>query len=140
MSNIVKGGDAVTLNYEGRVEDGSTFHTFDEDPITVEMGSGSLVKGLEEQLIGMTEGEEKEFRVAPENGYGLEKSELIQTVGSGVFAETEITPEIGMIFKTPHGNCHITKIDVDKIEISYNHPLAGKVLDYKVKIIKIVRK
>ncbi|MFI5323392.1 MAG: FKBP-type peptidyl-prolyl cis-trans isomerase [Thermodesulfobacteriota bacterium] len=48
MSNIVKGGDAVTLNYEGRVGDGSTFHTFDEDPITVEMGSGSLVKGLEE--------------------------------------------------------------------------------------------
>ncbi|MFI5323391.1 MAG: peptidylprolyl isomerase [Thermodesulfobacteriota bacterium] len=88
----------------------------------------------------MTEGEEKEFRVAPENGYGLEESELIQTVDSGVFAETEITPEIGMIFKTPHGNCHITKIDGDKIEISYNHPLAGKVLDYKVKIIKIVRK
>lgn len=140
MSNKVKEGDAVTFNYEGRIEDGSTFHTLDEDPITVEVGAGSLIKGLEEQLIGMAEGEEKEFTVSPENGYGMEKTELVQTVDSGLFAETEITPEIGMIFKTPHGNCHITGIEDDKIEISFNHPLAGKVLDYKLKVIKIVSK
>jgi FKBP-type peptidyl-prolyl cis-trans isomerase SlpA len=140
MSNKIERGNAVTFNYEGKVEDGSTFHTFDEDPLIVEIGSGNLVKGLEEQLIGMAEGEEKEFRVAPENGYGLEKPELIRTVDSGLFEGTDIAPEIGMIFKTPHGNCHITKIDGDDIEISYNHPLAGKALDYKVKIIKIVNK
>jgi FKBP-type peptidyl-prolyl cis-trans isomerase 2 len=140
MSNKVKGGDAVTFNYEGRIEDGSAFHTLDEDPITVEVGAGSLIKGLEEQLIGMSEGEEKEITVSPENGYGMEKSELVQTVDSSLFAETEITPEIGMIFKTPHGNCHITGMEGDKIEISFNHPLAGKVLDYKIKVIKIVSK
>ena len=140
MSVKIERGYAVTFNYEGSIEDGSTFHTFDEDPLIVEIGSGYLVNGLEEQLIGMAEGEEKEFRVAPENGYGLEKPELIRTVDSGLFAETDITPEIGMIFKTPHGNCHITKIEGDDIEISYNHPLAGKELDYKVKIIKVVKK
>ena len=140
MGIKVERGYAVTFNFEGKIEDGSTFHTFDEDPLSVEIGTGSLVRGLEDQLIGMAEGEEKEFRVSPEDGYGVEKPELIQTLDSGLFADTGITPEVGMILKTPHGNCHVTKIEGGKIEISYNHPLAGKVLDYKVKILKVVEK
>ena len=140
MSIKVERGYAVTFNFEGKIEDGSTFHTFDEDPLSVEIGAGSLVRGLEDQLIGMAEGEEKEFRVSPEDGYGVEKPELIQTLDSGLFADTGIAPEVGMILKTPHGNCHVTKIEGGKIEISYNHPLAGKALDYKVKILKVVKR
>jgi FKBP-type peptidyl-prolyl cis-trans isomerase 2 len=140
MSKKAERGDAVTFKYEGRVEDGSTFHTFDDAPITVELGTGSLVKGLEEGLAGMADGEEKEFRVSPENGYGIEKPELIHTIDSALFAETDITPDVGMVLKTPHGNCHITKIEEGKIEISYNHPLAGRTLDYRVKVIKVVKK
>lgn len=140
MSKKAERGDVVTLNYEGRIEDGSTFHAFDEAPITIELGSGSLVRGLEDGLVGMAEGEEKEFRVGPENGYGVQKPELVQTLDSDLFAETDITPEVGMVLKTPHGNCHITRIEEGKIEISYNHPLAGKTLDYRVKVIKVVKK
>ena len=140
MSKVAERGDIVTLNYEGRVGDGSTFHTFDEDPITVEIGAGNLVKGLENQVQGMVEGEEKEFKVSPEEGYGILKPELIHTVGSDAFAGSDITPDVGMVLRTPHGNCHITKIEGGKIDISYNHPLAGETLDYKVKIMKIVKK
>jgi len=140
MSNKAERGDAVTLNYEGKIEDGSTFHTFEQDPIMVELGSGTLVKGLEAELIGMAEGEEKVFRVMPEDGYGAEKPELYQTIDSDLFAETDIAPSIGMVLKTPHGNCHITKIEDGRVEISYNHPLAGKVLDYRVKVLRIAKK
>ena len=140
MSKKTELGDTVTLNYEGKIEDGSTFRTFEEHPIMVELGSGSLVKGLEAELIGMAEGEEKEFRVLPEDAYGTEKPELYQTIESDLFADTDITPDIGMVLKTPHGNCHITKIEDGKIEISYNHPLAGKVLDYRVKVLRVVKK
>lgn len=140
MSKVAERGDIVTLNYEGRVGDGSTFRTFDEEPVTVEIGSGSLVKGFEDQVQGMTEGEEKEFRVAPEEGYGVLKPELILTVRSDLFADSDITPDVGMVLKTPHGNCHISKIEGGEIEISYNHPLAGETLEYKVKLIKVVKK
>ncbi len=140
MSKKAERGDTVTFNYEGRIEDGSTFHTFDETPLVIELGSGSLVRGLEEGIIGMSEGEEKEFKVIPENGYGIEKPELVHTVGSEMFAGTDISPDVGMVLKTPHGNCHITRIDEGKIEISYNHPLAGRTLGYKVKVLKVVKK
>ncbi len=140
MTKKVEAGDKVTFNYQGSLDDGTTFHTFDEEPLAVEIGSGSLVKGLEEGLIGMEEGQEKEFKVSPAEGYGEDKPELVQTIDSQLFAETDITPETGMVLKTPHGNCHVSKVMDDKIEISYNHPLAGKNLDYKVKVINIVKK
>jgi len=140
MGETIEAGDKVTINYQGSLEDGTTFHTFDEEPLAVEIGSGSLVKGLEDALIGMEVGQEKELKVPPEQGYGEDKPELVQTIDSKLFDEAEITPEVGMVLKTPHGNCHVTKIMDDKIEISYNHPLAGKTLDYKVKVINIEKK
>ncbi len=140
MSKGIETGDTVTFSYEGKIEDGSTFHTLDEEPLAVEIGSGSLVKGLEEELIGMQVGEEKEFKVSPEKGYGVENPEMVQTVEAKVFEGTDITPEPGMILKTPHGNCHVVQVQDDKVEISYNHPLAGKTLDYKVKVVNIAKK
>lgn len=79
MSDTIEMGDTVTFNYEGKVEDGSTFHTFDEDPLAVELGTGALIKGLEEELIGMAAGEEKTFQVTPEKAYGVENPGLVQT-------------------------------------------------------------
>ncbi|MEQ9618567.1 MAG: FKBP-type peptidyl-prolyl cis-trans isomerase [Deltaproteobacteria bacterium] len=137
MSKGIETGDTVTFNYEGKIEDGSTFRTFDEEPFAVEIGSGSLVKGLEEGLLGMEADQEKEFTVSPENGYGVENPELVHTVEAKLFDDTDITPEAGMILKTPHGNCHVVQVQDDKIKISYNHPLAGHTLHYKVKIINI---
>ncbi|MGD9653191.1 MAG: peptidylprolyl isomerase [Candidatus Dadabacteria bacterium] len=140
MSTTIEMGDTVTFNYEGKVEDGSTFHTFDEDPLAVELGTGALIKGLEEELIGMAAGEEKTFQVAPEKAYGVENPNLVQTVEKKLFADADMNPEPGLVFKTPNGNCHITRVLDDEVEISYNHPLAGRTLDYHVKVMNVAKK
>ncbi|MCC6712406.1 MAG: peptidylprolyl isomerase [Candidatus Dadabacteria bacterium] len=140
MSAKIEMGDTVTFNYEGKVEDGSTFHTLDEEPLAVELGTGALVKGLEEGLVGMAAGEEKTFKVAPEKGYGVENPDLVQTVEKKLFADAGMNPEPGLVFKTPNGNCHITRVLEDRVEISYNHPLAGRTLDYHVKVIGVAGK
>lgn len=140
MSKGIETGDTVTFNYEGKIEDGSTFRILDEEPLAVEIGSGALVKGLEEGLLGMEAGQEKEFTVSPEKGYGVENPEMVQTVEAKLFDDTDITPEAGMILKTPHGNCHVLRVEGDNVEISYNHPLAGHTLHYKVKVINIEKK
>ena len=140
MSDTIEMGDTVTFNYEGKVEDGSTFHTFDEEPLAVELGTGALIKSLEDELIGMAAGEEKAFQVAPENGYGVENPNLVQTVEKKLFADAGMNPELGLVFKTPNGNCHITRVLDDEVEISYNHPLAGRTLDYHVKVMNVAKK
>lgn len=140
MAKGIEAGDIVTFNYEGKVEDGSTFHTFDEEPLVVEIGSGGLVRGLEENLIGMAAGEEKSFSVTPEDGYGAENPALIQVLDAKLFTDAGMNPEAGTVIKTPHGNCHVTRVFDDKVEISYNHPLSGRTLDYQVKVINVTKK
>ena len=54
--------------------------------------------------------------------------------------QTDIKPEVGLVIQTSYGNCHVTEINDDDIEISYNHPLAGETLTYSVKIINVKKK
>ena len=140
MSEQVDTGDKVTISLEGRIEDGSTFHKFDMDPLEGVIGGGDFVPGLEKELVGMEEGEEKKFKVPPEEGYGHENPELIQTVELKLFEEANITPEKGHILQTPHGNCYIMEVTDENVKINYNHPLAGEELYYNVKVDKIEKK
>ncbi len=140
MADVVERGDTVTFTYEGRIEDGSTFHLHEDGPMPVEIGSGQLVKGLEEGIIGMEKGQDKEFEVSPADGYGEINLDLIQDVDLELLKQNNISPEVGMVIQTSHGNCHVTEIEGNNVEISYNHPLAGNTLSYSVKVINIVKK
>lgn len=140
MSEIIEVGDTVTFTYEGKIEDGSTFHLHEDGPVAVQIGDKKLVKGLEEGIIGMEQGGEKEFKVSPADGYGEINLDLIQTVEAEMLKQTDITPEVGMVIQTSYGNCHVTEVSDDTVEISYNHPLAGETLTYSVKIVHIQKK
>ncbi|MEM7008217.1 MAG: FKBP-type peptidyl-prolyl cis-trans isomerase, partial [Thermodesulfobacteriota bacterium] len=102
--------------------------------------SGDLVKGLENALIGMESGQDKEFEVPAAEGYGEVNIDLIQNVDLELLKQNEIEPEVGMVIQTSHGNCHVTNIDGNDVEISYNHPLAGNNLSYSVKIVNVKKK
>lgn len=140
MSDTIEIGDTVTFTYEGKIEDGSTFHLQEDSPVAIEIGSKQLVSGLENGLIGMEKGDEKEFKVPPEEGYGIVNPDLIQTVDLELLKQRDIHPELGMVIQTPHGNCHVTEIDGNNVKISYNHPLAGQAITYSVKIIHVQKK
>jgi len=140
MSKAIEIGDTVTFTYEGRIEDGSTFHLHDDGPVAIEIGSGELVKGLERGIVGMEQGQDKEFQVTPEEGYGELNPDLVQTVDYELLKQNDINPEVGMVIQTPHGNCHVVEIDGNNVKISYNHPLAGDKLTYSVKIVNVKKK
>ncbi len=140
MSEAIANGDTVTFTYEGKIEDGSTFHLHDDGPVAVEIGDGNLVKGLENGLIGMEKGQDKEFEVSAEEGYGEINLDLVQDVDLDLLKQNDITPEVGMVIQTSHGNCHVVEIEGNNVEISYNHPLAGNKLSYSVNIINVQKK
>lgn len=140
MSEAIAMGDTVTFTYESKIEDGSTFHLHEDGPVAVEIGSGDLVKGLENNVIGMEQGQDKEFEVSAEEGYGEINLDLIQDVDLELLKQNDITPEVGMVIQTSHGNCHVVEIKGNNVEISYNHPLAGNKLTYSVKIVNVQKK
>lgn len=139
MSNKVELGDTVRFSFVGRLEDGSIFDTSDK-PISIEVGAGKLIRGLDKEILGMTQGEEKEITVSPEDGYGLEDPSFIRTIPLEAFKRNNIEPQIGMMLRTPQGNCYVTGVADKEVEVNYNHPLAGKTLIFDIKIEEIIKK
>jgi FKBP-type peptidyl-prolyl cis-trans isomerase 2 len=150
----VEVGDTVKLEYTGKYETGEVFDTSDEkiakeagiyrsdrdyEPLEVKAGTGQVIKGLDNALIGMKKGEEKKVTVPPEEGYGSERPELIQKLPAAAFKQSGISPEVGMRINTTMGIAQITNIFEDEIEVNFNHPLAGKTIVFDIKVKDITK-
>jgi FKBP-type peptidyl-prolyl cis-trans isomerase 2 len=148
----IKAGDTVRLSYTGWLANGQIFDTSDEhtaiahgvfiegrryEPLAVQVGTGTLIQGLDRHLIGMEEGETKEITIAPEDAYGERDPTLVAVLPLELFQQHNIQPAVGMVIQTNAGQGHITAISPDAVEVDYNHPLAGETLIFSVKVESI---
>ena len=73
---VSKTGDVLSMNYTGRLEDGTVFDsntdpTFGHvEPFEFTLGAGQVIAGWDEGLVGMKIGEKKTLTIPPEKGYG----------------------------------------------------------------------
>lgn len=142
---IVKQGSSVTLEYEGRFENGEIFdssqHGDHSHPITFEVGKRQVIEGFEKAVVGMKEGEEKSFTVEPKEGYGVPDERLFREVPRKTLpADPEPAPGMTLAINTPQGGqipVSIAKVEKDTITLDFNHPLAGRKLIFKIKVIGI---
>ncbi|MDP4039068.1 MAG: peptidylprolyl isomerase [Candidatus Pacearchaeota archaeon] len=139
----VKKGCIVVLDYEGSFENGEVFDSSKKHgkPFEFISGEGQVVKGFDKAIEGMGVGEEKEFIVKPEDGYGERRDELEQKVPRDVLPK-EQEPKVGMILVVGNNQgqqmpVKITAVDEETITVDLNHPLAGKTLKFKVKVLEV---
>jgi len=141
----IKKGDKIKVEYTGTFDDGtifdSTTHGDHTHPIEFEVGAKQLIKGFDDAVVGMTLNEEKSIKIKPEEAYGQRNEELSKEIPRGKLPK-EPEPKIGMalMMNLPDGNqfpAAIKYVDEDKIVIDLNHPLAGKTLNFKIKVVEI---
>ncbi|MBD3312102.1 peptidylprolyl isomerase [archaeon] len=139
----IKTGDKVKLEYEGTFDDGTVFdsstHGDHSHPIEFEVGAGQVIQGLDKEVVGMKKGEEKEIKVQPSEAYGKPKSELVKKLPREQLPENV---KQGMILglKLPDGKtipARVVKLTSKEATIDLNHPLAGKVLNFKIKVVSV---
>lgn len=71
-----KAEDIVSVNYTGRLEDGTVFDSNVDpafghvEPFVFPLGIGQVIPGWDEGIVGMKVGEKKTLVVPPEKGYG----------------------------------------------------------------------
>jgi len=108
------------------------------DPLTYLHGAGALITGLERELVGLAAGDDVRVVVQPEDGYGEVMSQLIQEVPLDALAGIEDL-EVGMQLQSRSPEGHVQNIVVDAIgaesaTLNANHPLAGEVLHFEVRV------
>ncbi len=126
-----------TLTVEGKVVDSSE----GKAPLSFVQGTGQIISGLERQLEGLVVGDEKIVVVSPKEGYGEINPEAYREVPK-TSLPPQMQPQVGMILQmsSPDGQRYpalVREVKADSIIVDFNHPLAGKVLNFKIKIVSI---
>lgn len=150
----IKEKDFVELEYTGKLKDNNeVFDTTDEKiaketeihkekmiygPVTVCIGQGQLLKGLEDELIGKEVGKDYSIELAPEKAFGKKDAKLIKTVPKTVFSRNKINPEPGLPVTIDGEYAIIKMVSGGRCIVDFNNPLSGKEVIYNIKPLRIV--
>ena len=141
MSIPIDTGTTVTLHFSLALEDGAVVDSnFEGKPATFSIGDGNLLPGFEETLLGLRQGDEREFVIPPEKAFGQHNEQNVQRVDMDNFADLEIEPGAMFSFQNGDGELPgvITEIVDGEVMVDFNHPLAGKTIVFHVKIIDVL--
>ncbi|KAJ1695168.1 hypothetical protein LUZ63_011866 [Rhynchospora breviuscula] len=85
-------GDRIKVHYRGTLTDGKVFDSSYErgDPIEFELGSGQVIKGWDQGLLGMCVGEKRKLKIPSKLGYGDQGSPPTIPGGATLIFETEL--------------------------------------------------
>ena len=137
---VVQDGSIVSIEYTltddtGKVVDSN----IDKEPLTYLHGSGQIVPGLERELTGMKLGDQKKIVVKPEDGYRMNPDAFQEIPKDKLPPEAQ---KVGAMLATkgPQGETIAMRVHEVKdktIVVDFNHPLAGKTLNFDVKVTDI---
>ncbi|XP_054779784.1 FK506-binding protein 2-like isoform X1 [Prosopis cineraria] len=85
-------GDRVKVHYRGKLTDGTVFDSsFERDsPIEFELGTGQVIKGWDQGLLGMCLGEKRKLQIPAKLGYGEQGSPPTIPGGATLIFDTEL--------------------------------------------------
>ena len=137
MPEQAQKGDTVQIHYTGRLTTGEVFDTSEGgEPLEFEIGSGGIIKGFDEGVVGMSVGDKKQIEIEVADAYGERNEQLIQTISrAGLNLDTEPQAGMDLTMQLPDGNeipVAVTDVTEDSITLDANHPLAGQKLIFDV--------
>jgi FKBP-type peptidyl-prolyl cis-trans isomerase 2 len=138
----IKKGDKVKVEYTGTLEDGTVFDSSEKhgEPIEFEVGAGQMISGFDAAVVGMKKGEEKEITLQPSEAYGDTNPQLIQKIPREQMPKEELKPGMMLMVGLQSGQqipAKITDVTDKEVTLDLNHPLAGKKLTFKIKIVSV---
>jgi len=138
---VVTEGSKVKLHYTLKVDGKVIDSSRDREPFIFQVGSNQVIPGFENGIKGMKVGEKKSFKVPPKDGYGERRKEAIQEVSKDKMPKgIDVKPGMTLYASGPGGHpipVKIVEVKKDVVVIDFNHPLAGKTLDFDVEILEI---
>ncbi len=151
---MIKKQDFVELEYTGLLKENEVvFDTTDEKlakdkglhnpqmsygPLVIVVGEGNVIKGFDNDLIGKDVGKEYNVELEPENAFGKKDAKLFKIVPTNIFKKQNINPQPRLQVNIDGMLGTIKTVSGGRTIVDFNHPLSGREIIYKYKILKIV--
>jgi FKBP-type peptidyl-prolyl cis-trans isomerase SlyD len=139
--NLIADDMVVSLDYtltvEGKLVDASE----ENEPIEFIQGYQNIIPGLEKELYGMTVGDSKEITVASKDAYGeLDPKAFVEVPRSEFPSDIALEMGLELALQQPDGDvlhAIVVAITPESVKLDFNHPLAGKELNFRVTVVDV---
>jgi len=137
--SMVKKGDTIQVEYTGTLKDGTVFDkSVEGQPLEFTVGSGQIIPGFDKAVEGMKVNEEKNVTIKPEEAYGV-RDETLKRKFPRSSLPADLNPEKGMQLTMTNQNGQqflvtVFEVSDEEITVDLNHPLAGKELNFDIKV------
>lgn len=138
----VKDGDKVKVHYHGKLRSGETFDSSQgREPLEFTVGSGQVIKGFDQGVMGMQVGDKKTVEIGVGDAYGEKQEEMLIEFPKNQFPP-DMNPEPGMQLMMNNGAGQsfpvtIAEVRPETVILDANHPLAGQDLIFDLELVSI---
>lgn len=142
MSEAIGLTSTVTLHFSLHLSSGEEVDsTFDKEPATFTIGDGNVLPGFEKVLLGLSVGDDMRTTVPAEEAFGAVNPANVQQLPRQAFTD-EVTLSPGLVVSFADAAQHerpgvVMEWDDSTVTVDFNHPLAGKDIVFRAKIIEV---
>jgi len=137
----IKKGSKVAFNYTLTVDGNVVDSSEEKEPLKYTHGEGRILPGLSGQMEGMEQGDRKQIKLQPQDGYGEVNPDAFKEISRSDLPE-DIEPQVDMMLQMQVADgrvmpVRVSEVKKDSIVLDLNHPLAGKSLEFDIQIVSI---
>lgn len=105
-------------------------------PLIISIGNQMILKGIDEELEGKEIGKSYSIHLTPEKAFGPRNPQLLKTYSLNHFRKQNMNPYPGMALQLDNTVARVLSVSGGRVTMDFNNPLAGKEVNYNIKIIK----
>ena len=131
----------IKMNYE--LKDAKTGEilesNFNANPIAFITGKEQIIQKLEDEVLKLAEGESKIIKISPSDGVGEYNEAAVQILPKEEFAGIDLVVGMELFGQSEEGvttRVVVKAIGEEDVTIDFNHPFAGKELEFNVKVVE----
>ena len=146
---LARKGDFIEIKFTGYVEGKPFDSNITEDlkhlnekatpeKTIVIIGEQMVVRGLDKAFENKELNKEYRIKLTPQEGFGQRRREFVKTIPLKVFSQQRVHPRPGVTLLLDNQLARIITVSGARVITDFNNPLAGKELEYKFTIMRIV--
>jgi len=136
----IEKGKVVLMHYTLKNEEGEVLDSSSgQEPLGFIHGTGMIIPGLEQVLLGKVVNDKFTTVIPPEDAYGAKNESFVETVSLSKFEDPKAV-KVGAKFQLDNPDqimAVVTHVEEDQVTLDMNHPLAGETLYFDIEIVDV---